>query len=164
MWDGTSANQMFSINEWNRMNMEHEVWNDWQYVISACYQYCSEWATNVCLTRWKGEVVFYLKLNCCRSFKSLVGEGLVKLPLEWIVGCQLKYYWIKSCRSGESQSVEEYQLTEGLKKDLQSCFNVMLDLSRAMVTSGQGILWWSWTYWNWMKFSGLLFSLMNCWG
>jgi hypothetical protein len=135
------------------MNMEHEVWSDWQCVIPACYQYCSEWATNVFLTRWKREGVFYLKLNCCRSFKSLVGEGLVKLPLEWIDGCQLKYYWIKSCQRGESQSVEEYQLRFNgcLKKDLLPCFNGTLDLGRAMVTSGQGILWWSWTLilkWN----------------
>jgi hypothetical protein len=54
----------------------------------------------------------------------------------------LKYYWIKSCRSGESQSAEEYQLRFNgwSKKDLLSCFNGMLELIGAMVTSGQGIL------------------------
>jgi hypothetical protein len=42
----------------------------------------------------------------------------------------------------ESQSVEEYQLrfNSWIKKDLLSYFNGTTELSRAMVTSGQGIL------------------------
>jgi hypothetical protein len=132
MWDGTSANQMFPINEWNRMNMEHEVWNDWQYVIPACYQYCSEWATNVCLTRWNVSVWSWtVSPHSSRLLKMDLSNYLWSelMDVDWnTVGLSLV----------ELKSVEEYQqrFNGWLKKDLLSW---TLELVRAMVTSGQGI-------------------------